>query len=179
MRDCNSAPAVGLPLLISALLLGTACYRRPRPPINDRAKQEAEKTASDAAEKYKNARNIRDYVFSGFARADALGSFRKDRLLFASEAEDLQAARDAFNQASAKYLEAMNGSDESASDLHLRFFKLSKAYRKWAEIAELDRLICLEAANIKDLGSFLDRAKDLDEKARRLNDEVNQIITYA
>ena len=45
-----------------------------------------------------------------------------------------------------------------------------------SELAELDRQICEEAAEIKDLQSFTDRAKGLDEKARKLNEEVNQEI---
>jgi DNA repair ATPase RecN len=172
-------PARFVRLILAALVFSSAaaCQRTPRAPaINREARAEAESTAKEAAQLYKKTKDLLDYKFSSFPTSDALASIKKGKPLFEDEAADFQTAEEKFRQASAKYVEALNGGQESDSELHRRLFRLSEAYKKWAELAELDRQISQEAAEIKDLKSFTDRAKKLDEKARELNDEVHQEI---
>jgi hypothetical protein len=177
MKKRKPSRVVGV-LFIAAIFSSVpACKKIPHPPaINRQARAEAEATAKEAAQLYRKTKDLLDYKFSSFQTSDALAAIKKGKLLFESEAADFQTAADKFRQASAKYVEALNGGSESDSELHQRLFGLSEAYRKWAEVAELDRQICQEAAEIKDPQSFTDKAKELDERARKLNDEVNQEI---
>jgi hypothetical protein len=168
---------VGLLLIVAIFSSAAACKTNPPPPtINQRARAEAEAAAKEAAQLYRKTKNLLDYKPSSFPAPDALAAIKKGKLLFDDEAADFKTAEDEFTQASAKYAEALNGGKESDSELHRRLFELSEAYKKWAELAELDRQICQAAAGIKDLKSFADRAKELDEKARKLKDEVKQEI---
>lgn len=159
------------------LASATACTTRSgERPINAEARHEAETAASEAAEKYGHARGLLEYAFSSFHASDAPTAVKKWGRFFDSEAEDFKAAEDGFKLASARYAEALDGGAASDSELHRRMFELSEAYRKWAELAELDRQICLEASAVKDEESFAERAKEIDEQARRLCDEVNREI---
>jgi hypothetical protein len=164
-------------LLFAAFASAAACKTNPRAPqVNQKARAEAEASAKEAAQVYRKTKDLLDYKFSSFPASDALAAIKKGRHLFEDEATDFETAADEFRQASAKYFEALNGGKESDSELHQRLYRLSEAYGKWAELAELDRRICQEAAEIKDLKSFTDKAEELDEKARKLNDEVKQLI---
>jgi hypothetical protein len=166
-------------LLLPAALFASAaaCGPNPHAPqVNQKARAEAESGAKEAARAYRKTKDLLDYKFSSFPASDALAAIKKGKPLFEDEAADFENAADGFRQASAKYLEALNGGKESDYELHRRLYMLSEAYRKWAELAELDRRICQEAAGIKDLKSFEDKAEELDAEAGRLNDEVNQLI---
>jgi hypothetical protein len=147
--------------------------------INQQPRDEAEQAAKDAAKNYQQARSFLTIEFASFPESNALAGIREGKRFFQSETEDLKTVEKQFEKASAKYLEAMNGKSESESDLHRRLFKLSQAYKKWAELAELDRQVCQEAVAIKDLKSFAARAKELDVRALHLSDEINQLIMSA
>lgn len=177
MEKKKQTRAARLLLLFAVFAPAAACKTNPRAPqVNQEARAEAERSAKEAALVYRKTKDLLDYKFSSFPASDALAAIRKGKLLFEDEAADFETAADELRQASAKYLEALNGGNASDSELHRRLYMLSEAYKKWAELAELDRRICLEAAGIKDLQSFKDRAKELDAEAGRLNDEVNQLI---
>jgi hypothetical protein len=177
MEKKKQTRAARLLLLAALFASAAACGSNPRaPPVNQEARAEAERSAKEAALAYRKTKDLLDYKFSSFPASDALAAIKKGKHLFEDEAADFETAADEFRQASAKYLEAMNGGKESDSELHQKLYRLSEAYRKWAELAELDRRICQEAAEIKDLKSFEDMAKELDAEAVRLNDEVNQLI---
>ena len=164
-------------LILLAVAVLSGCKQSPA--INQKPRDEAEQTAKDAVKIYKDSRLGMTIAFRSFPESNALAGIRDWKRLFQIETEHLKTAEDQFEKASAKYLEAMNGKSESESDLHRRLFKLSQAYKKWTELAELDRQICQEAAAIKDLKSFAARAKELDDKALRLSDEINQLIMAA
>lgn len=178
MEKKKQSRAARLLLLVAVFAPAAACKTNPRTPqVNQKARAEAERTAKEAARVYRKAKGLLDYKFSSLPASDALAAIKKGEHLFEDEAADFKTAADEFRQASAKYLEALNGGKDSDSELHRRLFRLSEAYRKWAELAELDRRICQEAAGVKDLKSFADRAEELDAEAGGLNDEVNQLIT--
>jgi|ERR1043166_408092 hypothetical protein len=177
MEKKKQTRAARLLLLAALFASAAACESNPRAlQVNQKARAEAESGAKEAARAYRKTKDLLDYKFSSFPASDALAAIKKGKSLFEDEAADFETAADEFRQMSAKYLEALNGGKESDSELHRRLYRLSEAYRKWAELAELDRRICQEAAGIKDLKSFEDRAEELDVEAGRLNDEVNQLI---
>jgi hypothetical protein len=177
MRKKKSVHAIVALAIAGIFSSAAACkVKSHAPAVNQKARGEAESAAKEAAEEYRKTKNLLDYKFSSFPSSDALAAIKRGRLLFVDEAADFKAAEDKFRQAAAKYGEALNGGTESDSELDRRLFKLSEAYRKWAELAELDRQICQAAAEIRDLKSFTEKAEELDERARELNDEVNREI---
>ena len=70
----------------------------------------------------------------------------------------------------------MNGGSAYQSKLHLKFYYLGEAYKKWSELADVEMQLAQEAINIKDIKSFLSKTGELEEKAKKLNEEVNRNI---
>jgi len=176
----NLVYMIGILIIIEISLSATACQTiLPAPEINQKLRSEAESTAKEAAETYKQSKELIDDQFSSFPAPDALSEIKKHRYLFQAEADNFKTAEDKFRQASSQYAEALGGGKESDSEIQRRMLHLSGAYKKWAELAELDRQICQAAAEIKDLKSFTDRANELNEEAKQLNDEVIREIMSA
>lgn len=104
---------------------------------------------------------------------DRLASIKKKKPKFEQVAADYKLAKEKFAQASAKFKEAMNGGKGLDSELHPRFSKISGAYQKWSELAEVDTQLAEEAIKIKDINSFLSKTGELQTKAKKLHEEVN------
>ena len=139
MKKRNPSRAAGLLLIVAIFVPAAACKRSPRAPvINRQARAEAEAAAKEAAQLYRKTKDLLDYKLSSFQTSDALAAIRKGKLLFESEAADFKAAEDKFNEASGKYAGALGGGEAADSELHRRLSRLSEAYKKWAELAELD-----------------------------------------
>ncbi len=166
--------------VLTAILLGlfsTACgVLNSEPPPNMRSADEANKFVGEAEQAYKNASGQMKAIFAEPVGKDRLASIKEKKSKFERAAADFKIAKEKFAQASAKFKEALNGGKPYDSELHLKFQKLSEAYQKWSELAEVETQLAEEAINVKDINSFLSKTKELEAKAQKLNDETNAKI---
>lgn len=166
--------------VLTAILLGlfsTACGVLNSEPLpNMRTADEANKFVVEAEQSYKNADGQMKAIFAEPVGKDKLASIKEKKPKFEQAAADFKIAKDKFAQASAKFKEALNGGKGWESGLHLRFEKLSEAYQKWSELAEVEAQLAEETINIKDINSFLSKTKELETKAQKLNEEADAKI---
>lgn len=171
-------------LVISMILLAmflSACggVLSYEPQTNKQAADEAHKFVMEAEKTYKSASSQMDAIFAEPIGKDKLASIKEKKPKFEQAAADFKIAKEKFSQASAKFNEALNGGNNWDSELHLKFFYLSEAYKKWSELADVETQLAQQAINIKDIKSFLSKTGELEEKAKKLNEEVNRKIGFS
>ena len=167
---------LGISMILPAMFLSACGVFRSEPLTNTQARVEADKFVEEAETAYKSASSQMDAIFAEPVGKDKLASIKEKKPKFEQAAADFKIAKDKFSLASAKFNEAMNGGSAYQSKLHLKFYYLSQAYKKWSELADVEMQLAQEAINIKDIKSFLSKTGELEEKAKKLNEEVNQKI---
>lgn len=168
--------SLGISMILLAMFLSACGVLSSEPRTNKQAAEEAHKFVDEAEKTFESGRSQMDAVFAEPIGKDKLASIKEQKPKFEQAAADFKIAKEKFSQASAKYNEALNGGHNWDSKLHLKFFYLSEAYKTWSELADVETQLAQEAINIKDIKSFLSKTGELEEKAKKLNEEVNQKI---
>jgi hypothetical protein len=150
----------------------TAC----RSEINYQARREAADFVDEAMKAYQSATDQMDQIFDEPPGADKLVAMKSRKPRFEQAAADFKVAKEKFGFASAKFNEALNGGNRGDSVLHHKCERLSIAYKKWSELADVDNQIAEEAINIKDTKLVLNKIKELEAKAEKLSLEVDTEI---
>ena len=168
---------LGISMILLAMFL-SACggVFSPEPRTNKQSASSANKFVEEAETAYKGASSQMDTIFDEPIGKDKLASTKEKKPKFEKAAADFKITKEKFSKASAKFNEALNGGNNWGSELYLKFFYLSEAYKKWSELADVEMQLAQEAINIKDIKSFLSKTGELEEKAKKLNEELNRKI---
>jgi hypothetical protein len=164
--------------LLCLALLSIGCAQAPK--INAAARQEAETLANDATALYKKSQQAIsfDNKYSWKMAVD-MDDAKTRNGKFLSAAKDLESARDKFLQASTKMTEAMNGQTRLDSDEAGNLSRMSRAYKLWSDMAELERKTLQDASVMTDPKALDQKLTEAQENRDKMNKDLMEIIRLA